>query len=87
MNQVSKALLHPIEAATGKSVEYLVNTPLDEQWASVERELGTSINCVSMFPLIGHAGSVMRDRVMTHDEAEAEFARARLELIETLRHG
>ena len=87
MQQVSKALMHPIEAATGKSAKYLIDTPLDEQWAAVERELGTSINCVSMFPLIGRAGSVMRDRVKTHDEAVTDFARARLELIETLHHG
>jgi hypothetical protein len=64
-----------IERSTGKSIDYLRRTPIDEQRESAEQKNGKPLTFKSYFPLIGR-GNVLHDRLVTHAEAEAAFRRA-----------
>ena len=68
-----------VERSTGKSIEYLRETPIDEQRLAVEAVHGKRLVFKSYFPLIGR-GNVLHNRLITHDEAEAALRKA-------LRHG
>lgn len=61
-----------IAESTGYSIEYLKNTPLDELRANVERKRGGPLRFVSLFPWIGR-GNMMRDRLVSHEEAVAAY--------------
>ena len=64
-----------VECATGRSIESIRSTPLDDQRAEIERERGRPLDFVSRFPLIGR-GFILRDRLVSHREAEAMFKSA-----------
>ena len=76
-----------IEKSTGKTIEEIRDTPLAQQWEKVEQELGHPIQCVSMFPVIGRSGSVLRDRVMTEEESDKAFQEAMAIFKEALKNG
>jgi len=61
-----------IELATGKSVEAIRSTPLDELRSDYEREIGAPLSFVSEFPLLGR-GNVLRDRCLSHAQIEADL--------------
>lgn len=61
-----------IAESTGHSVEYLKNTPLDELRKNAEKRRGRPLRFVSVFPWIGR-GNVMRDRLVSHEEAVAAY--------------
>ena len=56
----------------GRSVEYLKNTPLDELRTNAERERGHPLRFVTVFPWSGR-GNVLRDRLVSHEEAVAAY--------------
>ncbi len=61
-----------IEKATGQTVEHVRNTPIDELRQAAEAKRGGPLQFVSFFPWIGR-GNVMRDRLVSHEEAEAAY--------------
>lgn len=61
-----------IAESTGHSVEYLKDTPLDELRRNAEQKRGRPLKFVSVFPWIGR-GNVMRDRLVSHEEAVAAY--------------
>ena len=61
-----------VEQATGKTIEYLRDTPIDEQRCEVEAKRGKKVRFKSYFPLIGR-GSVLHGRLVSHDDAEAAY--------------
>jgi hypothetical protein len=71
--------LHPdlvaqIERRTGKTIEELRSTPIDEMRREVEKKCGP-MRVLSRWPLIGR-GSIMRDYVKTSAEIDREFEHA-----------
>lgn len=58
-----------VSMSTGKSVDYLRNTPIDEQRLEAENRLGRRLRIKSYFPFIGR-GNVLRDVTVTNDELE-----------------
>jgi hypothetical protein len=64
-----------VEQATGKSIEDLRRTPIDEQRSATEAELRRPLCFVSRFPFIGR-GNVLRDRLLSHQQVEADLQRA-----------
>ena len=88
MSHNSEQFVRSIERATGESIDSLRRTPLSIQWAQVTAKRGgKALNCVSMFPVIGRGGSVLRDRVQTHEQAEARFQATFAKLQEALKNG
>ncbi len=67
----ASAVRDTTEQATGQS-DYAESTPLDELRRNEERKRGSPLKFVSYFPWIGR-GSVMRDRLVSHQEAEAAY--------------
>jgi hypothetical protein len=61
-----------IEQATGQSIEYARKTPLDELRSNAERARGGPLKFVTFFPWIGR-GNVLRDRMISHEQAEAAY--------------
>jgi hypothetical protein len=61
-----------IAESVGCSVEYLKNTPLDELRANAEKKRGAPLKFVTVFPWIGR-GNVLRDRLVSHEEAIAAY--------------
>ena len=61
-----------IAESTGCSIEYLKNTPLDELRKNAEEKRGFPLRFVSVFPWIGR-GNVVRDRLVSHEEAVAAY--------------
>jgi hypothetical protein len=61
-----------IKEATGHSVEQIQQTPLDELRRDVEKKRGRLLKFVSSFPWVGR-GNVMRDRLVSHEEAETAY--------------
>ena len=68
------ALEHAVELVTGKPVEELRNTSIDQYRRDLEAERGKPVVVESRFPLIGR-GNVMRDRIVTHEEIESALDR------------
>ncbi len=64
-----------IELATGESVEELRLRTMDETRRIAEQRAGHAMRFMSAFPFIGR-GNVLRDRVVSHDDVEAELTRA-----------
>lgn len=64
-----------IEQSTGKTMEYLRNTTISVQRQEMDVGGERLTKFVSYFPLIGR-GSVLRDRMVTHEEAERRFLEA-----------
>lgn len=61
-----------IEESTGLSIRHIRETPLDELRREAEEKRGKPLRFVSFFPWVGR-GSVMRDRLISHEEAEAAY--------------
>jgi hypothetical protein len=64
-----------IESSTGRTLEELRRTPIDEQRAAAEKKNGKRLTVRSYFPFIGR-GNILHDRLVTHEQAEAAFRRA-----------
>ncbi|MGH8556040.1 MAG: hypothetical protein ACRESZ_00990, partial [Methylococcales bacterium] len=64
-----------IERATGEKIEDLQSVPVDERRRLVEKKLKSLVTFRSHFPFIGR-GSILRDRLLSHEEVEAEFRKA-----------
>ncbi len=64
-----------VEAATGETIEYLRETPLDEQRVRLERKRGKPLTIGSYWPFIGR-GNVVHGDLLTHAEAQAAFEEA-----------
>ena len=60
------------EEATRRPADYAERTPLDELRRDEERKRDSPLKFVSYFPWIGR-GSVMRDCLVSHQEAEAAY--------------
>ncbi len=75
MQKLIERVLSAIERATGEKIEDLQSAPIDERRRRVETRNKSSMKFRSHFPFIGR-GSVMRDRVLSHEEVEAEFRKA-----------
>ncbi len=75
MQKLIERVLRAIERATGEKIEDLQSAPIDERRRRVEAKKKSSMIFRSQFPFIGR-GSVMRDRVLSHQEVEAEFRKA-----------
>lgn len=65
-------LASAVEMATGKSIAYLRNTPIDEFRREVEKKHGAPMKFVSAFPFIGR-GHALRDRLVTGGQVAAEL--------------
>lgn len=63
-----------LEQVTGKTIEYLRETPIDEQRRELEKEEGP-LKFKSYFPLIGRS-RVLSDRMVSHEEAEKAYQKA-----------
>jgi hypothetical protein len=61
-----------IAESTGYSIAYLKDTPLDELRKNAEKTRGCPLRFVTAFPCIGR-GNVMRDRLVSHEEAVAAY--------------
>lgn len=61
-----------IEAATGQTAEHARQTPLDELRRAAESRLGKPIKFCTSYPWAGR-GNVMRDRLVSHEEVEADY--------------
>ena len=59
-----------VERAAGMPIDEVRNTPIDVHREAVEKKSGKRLTFVSYFPWIGR-GNVLRDRGVTHEEAEA----------------
>lgn len=68
-----------VERATNQSIEDIRATPLDELRRQTEKRLGRPIRFVSAFPWVGR-GNMLRDRLVSHEEAEAAYEYAIREL-------
>ena len=61
-----------IELVTGLSVAALRDATVDERRRAVEKATGQTMRFTSRFPVCGR-GNVLRDRLVTHAQAEAAF--------------
>ena len=64
-----------IERSTGMSIEILRRTPLDELRRNAEQQAGKPIQFYTAYPWAGR-GSVMKDRLVSHEEANKELDHA-----------
>ncbi len=63
-----------VERSTGKSVDELRNTPLDEQRRKIEERTGRTFRFTTAFPFIGR-GNVNRDRIVSGSDINKEIDR------------
>jgi len=64
-----------IEATSGESIDQIRSTPLDELRAKEEQRRGKPLLFSSTFPFLGR-GTVMHDRLVSHQEAERAYENA-----------
>ena len=64
-----------VEDALGESIDTIRSVPLSDRRMKMENIAGRPMRVVSHHPLIGR-GSVLGDRGVTHQEAEAAYGRA-----------
>jgi len=69
------------EQATGQSIEFIRNTPLDELRRIEEKKRGHPLVFTSYFPWIGR-GNILRNRLISREEVKSEFENAIKQLTE-----
>jgi hypothetical protein len=72
---MSSAFDLAVQKATGRDVDFLRRTPVDQYRRMVETQSGRPIRFTSRFPLIGR-GNILRGRALDHQKAEQAFASA-----------
>ena len=64
-----------VERALGESIDSIRRVTVAARRADREAKSGRRVKFVSYFPFIG-CGNVLRDRIVTHEQAEALLKRA-----------
>ncbi len=71
-----------VERMTGRSIDYLCDTPLDELRRDEEKRRGRPLNFVTAWPWAGR-GNVLKDCLRSREDVEAAFDDAIQQLPDT----